>query len=74
MIDAAEDTFATVFIEKDDEPDLIAKYDVSYFPTLLWTDGTGEELTRAAQPADADEVLGDQELAMELLAEDDSGQ
>jgi len=46
-----------------------ATYGVDYCPTLVWTDGAGEELTRSAQPTDSDEVLGDQELAMEFLAE-----
>ena len=74
MFDAAKDTFSTVFIEKDDAPELIQKHDVVYFPTLLWTDGAGEELIRSVRAADSDEVLGDQVIAMELLNEDASGQ
>ena len=74
MLDGAKDTFTAVFVEKDENTEFIARYGIDYFPTILWTDGAGEELTRSAQPGDTDEVLGDQTLAMELLAEDDSEQ
>jgi hypothetical protein len=47
----------------------VKKFDVAYYPTLIWTDGTGEELMRTAQSGDPDEVLSDQELALELLSE-----
>lgn len=46
------------------------RFDVVYYPTLLWTDGSGEELMRTVQSGDVDEVLSDQALALELLVED----
>ena len=70
MLEAAKGNFTTVFMEQEDNTEFIEKYDVSYFPTLIWTDRAGIELTRSAQPTDSEEVLGDQELAIELLAED----
>lgn len=61
-------------MEKDDEPDLVARYDVVYYPTFLWTDGTGAELTRTVQPSDPDELMGDLEIALEELAAADPGE
>ena len=69
-MDAAKGTFTTVFMEQEEEEAMIKKYDVVYYPTLIWTDGYGIELTRSAQPTDADEALGDQEVAIEFLADD----
>jgi hypothetical protein len=70
VLDAAKDTFDTVFVEKDDELEFVARYDISYYPTLVWTDATGEELMRTVQSQDPEEVLSDQALALELLNED----
>jgi len=70
VLDAAKAHFTTIFVEQEEEPDLIEKYDVVYYPTIVWTDGVGIELTRSAQPTDSDEVLGDQEVAVEFLTED----
>ena len=70
MLDAAQDTFDTIFVEKDDEAEFVARFDISYYPTLVWTDATGEELMRTVQSEDPEEVLSDQALALELLNED----
>ena len=72
MFDASKDAFTPVFVEKDDEAEMVARFDVDYYPTLLWTDGAGEELMRTVQSGDPDEVLSDQEVALELLAEGDA--
>ena len=74
MFDAAKDHFTTVFVEKDDEAEMVKRFDISYYPTLLWTDGAGEELMRTVQSGDTDEVLSDQQFALELLADDGSAE
>ena len=73
MFDAAKERFTTVFVEKDDEAEMVARFEVDYYPTLLWTDGAGEELMRTVQSGDTDEVLADQEVALELLADEGAG-
>lgn len=67
MLAEAAERFAPVFVEKDDEPDLVARYDVTYYPAFVWVDAAGEELWRSVQPADADELLEELAMAIEEL-------
>jgi len=64
--------FAPVFVEKDDEPELVERYDVTYYPALVWVDADGEELMRSVQPTSVDEVLDDLALAVDGLADADT--
>lgn len=64
-----EEQFALVFVEKDDNADLVERFEVVDYPTVVWTDGDGKVLTRTAQPDDAEELLEELEYAVELLSE-----
>lgn len=68
MLAAVGERFEPVFVEKDDEPGLVERFGVDYYPAFVWTDGAGEELARVAQPEDADEVLEGLEIALEELS------
>lgn len=57
-----------MLVEKDEEPELVARFGVDYYPAFVWTDGAGEELLRTVQPGDAGELLADLEAAAEELA------
>ncbi len=57
-----------MFVEKDDESELVARYGITLYPAFVWTDGTGAEVLRTVQPLDADELLEDLESALEELA------
>ena len=58
-----------MFVEKDDNAGLVERFEVVHYPTVVWTDGDGEVLTRTAQPDDAEELLEELEYAVELLSE-----
>lgn len=68
MLAAVGEHFEPVFVEKDDEPALVERYGVVYYPAFVWTDATGDELMRIGQPEDADELLEGLEFALEELA------
>jgi thioredoxin-related protein len=69
--EAVGDRFKWVFVEKDDEADLVARYEIASYPTFVWTDAAGEELMRSVQPADAEELIGDLEIALEEMTATD---
>ena len=56
-----------VFVEKDDEPDLVERYELVYYPAFVWTDGDGNEVSRTVQPTDPDELLEELQYALEEL-------
>ncbi len=64
---AIEPHFTPVFVEKDDEADLIAQYGIDYYPAFVWTDGDGEELLRTVQPETPQELIDALESAQEEL-------
>ena len=61
--------FVPVLVEKDDEPKLIARYGLEQFPTIVWSDASGEALMLTFQPECADEALRDLDQARTWLRE-----
>ena len=46
-----------MFLEKDDEVDLVRAYGVLQFPTIVFTDSAGEAVESTIQPEGSDEAL-----------------
>ena len=46
-----------MFLEKDDEPELVRVYGVVQFPTVVFTDVAGEPIETVIHPGSPDEVL-----------------
>ncbi len=67
VMDAASARFTPVFVEKDDEPEMVARFGIDYYPTFVFTDAAGEEAWRSAQPLDSDELLDEVTAAIESL-------
>ena len=67
MLDKVRTRFDVVFVEKDDNPELVARHAVDYFPAYVWTDAAGEEITRTVQPTGSEELLEDFETAVEIV-------
>lgn len=57
--------FTPVFVEKDDELELVERFGVTYFPSVVWTTADGTALTVSAQPDSAEEVLEEFAYALE---------
>ncbi len=54
-------------MEKDDETDLVARFEVVHYPSFVWTDAKGTEVLRSVLPADSAEMLEELEAALEEL-------
>ena len=73
MLDRFGQDFVPVLVEKDDEPKLIDRYQLVQFPTIVWTDASGEALAVTVQPENPDDALADLEVAREWLRNAGSG-
>ena len=62
---------AAVYLEKDDEPELVDRYGVINFPTLVWLDPTGEVVSMTVLPEDSETALSDLAFLREWLADED---
>ena len=56
-----------MFVEKDDEPDVVEAYGVLQFPTIVFTDPAGEPVATTIHPESPEEALKDLEFARRWL-------
>ncbi len=59
-----EKHFAPVFMEKDDNLELVERYEVVDYPAFVWTDASGKMVTRTVRPSDSAELIEEFEDAL----------
>lgn len=59
--------FVPVYLEKDEEVELVRAYGILQFPTIVWTDSTGAEVAATIHPESPDDALEDLQFARRWL-------